>query len=59
MNTEGQKQTYLDDSVEYVAVEVAISAMNAEVLHRFGASVTHQKRHIMNRRNICIQEKKM
>lgn len=35
---EEQSRTHLDDSVEDVAVVVAVPAVNAEVLHSFGAS---------------------
>lgn len=35
---------YLDDSVEYVAVVVAVPAVNTEILHSFGASVKQTTR---------------
>lgn len=35
---------YLDDSVEYVAVVVAVPAVDTKVLHSLGASVKQTKR---------------
>lgn len=42
MTSDGR--VYLDDSVEYVAVVVAVPAVDAEVLHGFGASVKQTTR---------------
>lgn len=34
--------SYLDDTVEYVAIEITIPAVNTEVLHCFGTPEIHK-----------------
>ena len=41
------KKTYLDHSVEYVAVVVAVPAVDTEVLHSFGASKNKKKKKVL------------